>query len=138
MLCLGFVYCFFFFKQKTAYEMRISDWGSDVCSSDLLGAFGPGEGLSVVGYFPCGFRAVDRWPLVAVVGGACAPDQRAGPADRDFGGAELVEGPGQGFLGRCGVSVLSEIDSKSTDSFPMISSAASVCFNRSEEHTSEL
>src|SRR3546814_4169236 len=29
---------FFFFKQKTAYEMRISDWSSDVCSSDLAGA----------------------------------------------------------------------------------------------------
>src|SRR3546814_10043040 len=31
-----FVYIFFF-KQKTAYEMRISDWSSDVCSSDLFG-----------------------------------------------------------------------------------------------------
>src|SRR3546814_5592731 len=30
----GFGFCFF--KQKTAYEMRISDWSSDVCSSDLL------------------------------------------------------------------------------------------------------
>src|SRR3546814_4127386 len=29
------VCCLFFFKQKTAYEMRISDWSSDVCSSDL-------------------------------------------------------------------------------------------------------
>src|SRR3546814_8821673 len=29
------IYIFFFFKQKTAYEMRISDWSSDVCSSDL-------------------------------------------------------------------------------------------------------
>src|SRR3546814_7920002 len=29
----------FFFKQKTAYEMRISDWSSDVCSSDLLKRF---------------------------------------------------------------------------------------------------
>src|SRR3546814_10657088 len=29
------LYLFFFFKQKTAYEMRISDWSSDVCSSDL-------------------------------------------------------------------------------------------------------
>src|SRR3546814_3098308 len=29
------VFFFFFFKQKTAYEMRISDWSSDVCSSDL-------------------------------------------------------------------------------------------------------
>src|SRR3546814_1790244 len=31
------VLVFFFFKQKTAYEMRISDWSSDVCSSDLRG-----------------------------------------------------------------------------------------------------
>src|SRR3546814_5558177 len=34
----------FFFKQKTAYEMRISDWSSDVCSSDLLRAE-VGQGL---------------------------------------------------------------------------------------------
>src|SRR3546814_20617687 len=32
----GIYFMFFFFKQKTAYEMRISDWSSDVCSSDLL------------------------------------------------------------------------------------------------------
>src|SRR3546814_3127913 len=32
VLCFAIV---FFFKQKTAYEMRISDWSSDVCSSDL-------------------------------------------------------------------------------------------------------
>src|SRR3546814_18974932 len=32
--------CIFFFKQKTAYEMRISDWSSDVCSSDLLRELG--------------------------------------------------------------------------------------------------
>src|SRR3546814_15548122 len=31
----------FFFKQKTAYEMRISDWSSDVCSSDLLSSTDP-------------------------------------------------------------------------------------------------
>src|SRR3546814_2448938 len=41
---------FFFFKQKTAYELRISDWSSDVCSSDLRvfitgGGTGIGEGL---------------------------------------------------------------------------------------------
>src|SRR3546814_1650955 len=35
LVCLCFVVWFFFFKQKTAYEMRISDWSSDVCSSDL-------------------------------------------------------------------------------------------------------
>src|SRR3546814_3619298 len=35
MCCYCGVFYFFFFKQKTAYEMRISDWSSDVCSSDL-------------------------------------------------------------------------------------------------------
>src|SRR3546814_20712999 len=39
MLC-----CFFFFKQKTAYELRISDWSSDVCSSDLLAVPAGGAG----------------------------------------------------------------------------------------------
>src|SRR3546814_20973443 len=34
MCCAFYIFCFF--KQKTAYEMRISDWSSDVCSSDLL------------------------------------------------------------------------------------------------------
>src|SRR3546814_14839375 len=41
---------FFFFKQKTAYEMRISDWSSDVCSSDLQIALEAGddaEGIAV-------------------------------------------------------------------------------------------
>src|SRR3546814_5454714 len=48
---------FFFFKQKTAYEMRISDWSSDVCSSDLspelreicgLGGSGPLNASAVI------------------------------------------------------------------------------------------
>src|SRR3546814_7364997 len=34
----------FFFKQKTAYEMRISDWSSDVCSSDLVVTYTPASG----------------------------------------------------------------------------------------------
>src|SRR3546814_6363072 len=34
--CLCSLYVVFFVKQKTAYEMRISDWSSDVCSSDLM------------------------------------------------------------------------------------------------------
>src|SRR3546814_7846006 len=46
-------FCFFFFKQKTAYEMRISDWSSDVCSSDLSinlvqGLAGKVAGVSVM------------------------------------------------------------------------------------------
>src|SRR3546814_1070914 len=45
-LMLDFVYslCFFVFKLKTAYEMRISDWSSDVCSSDLCYPTGPNRG----------------------------------------------------------------------------------------------
>src|SRR3546814_6258060 len=40
---------FFFFKQKTAYEMRISDWSSDVCSSDLtVDSSCPGAGFTAV------------------------------------------------------------------------------------------
>src|SRR3546814_6477841 len=35
ILCCDLCFVVFFFKQKTAYEMRISDWSSDVCSSDL-------------------------------------------------------------------------------------------------------
>src|SRR3546814_1783841 len=46
--CIVDIICFCFFKQKTAYEMRISDWSSDVCSSDLrkcvCRAIGPGLG----------------------------------------------------------------------------------------------
>src|SRR3546814_16606237 len=41
VLCVLFI--FFFFKQKTAYEMRISDWSSDVCSSDLAEQVGDDE-----------------------------------------------------------------------------------------------
>src|SRR3546814_4806403 len=40
-MCIIFI-VLFFFKQKTAYEMRISDWSSDVCSSDLV-PVGDGE-----------------------------------------------------------------------------------------------
>src|SRR3546814_8992253 len=36
IVLLRISFYFFFFKQKTAYEMRISDWSSDVCSSDLI------------------------------------------------------------------------------------------------------
>src|SRR3546814_1072872 len=45
VLCCDVLYLFFFFfKQKTAYEMRISDWSSDVCSSDLIEVEQPADG----------------------------------------------------------------------------------------------
>src|SRR3546814_1108146 len=65
---LLYYFSFFFFKQKTAYEMRISDWSSDVCSSDL-------ELLQ---------RAVDGAALAEEV----LPHQRDGDHRRDHGSVE--------------------------------------------------
>src|SRR3546814_2082780 len=66
----------FFFKQKTAYEMRISDWSSDVCSSDLLAEYADawaGQGV----------RAwADRWWEMPVeVGNDIAPLIGAGDGE---------------------------------------------------------
>src|SRR3546814_6169780 len=60
------MFCFFFFKQKTAYEMRISDWSSDVCSSDLradrlqAGARPAGGRRAPVGYEGSKVYRMDR------------------------------------------------------------------------------
>src|SRR3546814_6309458 len=51
MWCLVFFCVFFFFKQKTAYEVRISDWSSDVCSSDLIDGFTKRHGVKSLVYF---------------------------------------------------------------------------------------
>src|SRR3546814_18909116 len=51
-----FMLGFFFFKQKTAYDMRISDWSSDVCSSDL-----PRPEVALADPFGGGDQAAD-WP----------------------------------------------------------------------------
>src|SRR3546814_4103716 len=65
---------FFFFKQKTAYEMRISDWSSDVCSSDLYCGSLAASG-QIVHALP---READpvRSPENAVIG---RPDSRQEP-----------------------------------------------------------
>src|SRR3546814_8209616 len=47
MICCVMFCSLFFFKQKTAYEMRISDWSSDVCSSDL----GDPESIEALDYW---------------------------------------------------------------------------------------
>src|SRR3546814_1120226 len=79
MMFVMCVLCFFFFKQKTAYEMRISDWSSDVCSSDLV----PGAGDPVSGaarhhqYNAVGHRLMQAPEEVAVEIGT-APFAAAG------------------------------------------------------------
>src|SRR3546814_4213315 len=63
---------FFFFKQKTAYEMRISDWSSDVCSSDLVAHFAGKAGftadevIATVHGDEAGWPAADEALLVAL------------------------------------------------------------------------
>src|SRR3546814_1619089 len=63
----GEVLCwvFFFFKQKTAYEMRISDWSSDVCSSDLGGAWMQTLLLVAAASLALAGTLVERWLFFA-------------------------------------------------------------------------
>src|SRR3546814_21114803 len=62
---------FFFFKQKTAYEMRISDWSSDVCSSDLLGLGGSATNDAGAGLLQAlGVRLLDKQGNELPAGGA--------------------------------------------------------------------
>src|SRR3546814_2414135 len=62
LFCVAFHFTFFFFKQKTAYEMRISDWSSDVCSSDLL------TGCGARGIHGNGVRAFPRFMIEHLTG----------------------------------------------------------------------
>src|SRR3546814_2954571 len=83
--CLVWYVFFFFFKQKTAYEMRISDWSSDVCSSDLAAAAGPGARRHR--HHPLGHGEEHRRARHAHTGGVPdrAPDGHVAvePADAD-------------------------------------------------------
>src|SRR3546814_18124657 len=88
--------CFFFFKQKRAYEMRISDWSSDVCSSDLLhgrkaglqeALRRPGHGGGVA---QRSRRGVERHPVGTA---ADQPPDRLPPALADQSHQRGVEAP---------------------------------------------
>src|SRR3546814_4315948 len=119
-LCLSsvvvsIVCMFFFFKQKTAYEMRISDWSSDVCSSDLIGVFAAGETRGHFGRRRIGLGGID----MAVI---AEPRRRQRQHATKLAAAEDADGAagrdrGHGYLPLTGFGL--------TDL-------------RSEEHTSEL
>src|SRR3546814_6908257 len=68
---------FFFFKQKTAYEMRISDWSSDVCSSDLI---------AKISERPAAQQAVEMRPPEGIARRIDAGDLPSQPTERLPGG----------------------------------------------------
>src|SRR3546814_4021993 len=76
---------FFFFKQKTAYEMRISDWSSDVCSSDLLTSAAR-SAASVSGFD--GHRRVDGVGMAARAALMMPPQQSGANAECCRGGGQ--------------------------------------------------
>src|SRR3546814_4311836 len=88
----------FFFKQKTAYEMRISDWSSDVCSSDLAGV---GAGGGVV------------HPALPAAPGQLATDAGRAPArQRGLGGAACRRDGGRSEERRVGKECVSTCRSR--------------------------
>src|SRR3546814_7817239 len=86
------LFCFFFFfKQKTAYEMRISDWSSDVCSSDL--------GFAVAKRFP---KAVEAGSFGQMTGWSVSDAFADTPVIAAEGGFT-----GQGYT--CGYTILTPL-----------------------------
>src|SRR3546814_2768079 len=111
--------CFFFFKQKTAYEMRISDWSSDVCSSDLgLGRIKEAAGVHQhhIGLVVIGRQRIAVCPQFGE--NPFGIDQCLGAAERNHA-----------HLGRIGKLLFHE---------PGAPDRRSRAIWRSEEHTSEL
>src|SRR3546814_13352703 len=102
---------FFFFKQKTAYEMRISDWSSDVCSSDLFPGLAQTRSADQAremimpliaapltrkgkkGSIPLDIGLSSEAPVVGGVVGQLGP---AGPLGDGFAGAALAAGDAGG------------------------------------------
>src|SRR3546814_4185920 len=130
-------YCdFLFFKQKTAYERRISDWSSDVCSSDLAIRFDDLPG---------------PWAVVGESAAGAAPDRSVGPGEamRIFTGALLPPGADtvivQEDVAREGDALTLTRDGPGTRGRHIRPRAADfaagdclLAAGRSEEHTSEL
>src|SRR3546814_5132159 len=126
---VGCLWYFFFFKQKTAYEMRISDWSSDVCSSDLAGPLGQSFGKELSQDF---------------AGALVGADQRCHLEDETFRAGvtvetrALVEDPirepvGQHVEAEARPRLLSRSCISKQRAHQDIAG-----FGRSEEHTSEL
>src|SRR3546814_9851552 len=142
LFCL-FLY-FFFFKQKTAYEMRISDWSSDVCSSDLLEVdalarhIEPAVEVRVAGdqFLHLGVGLVDILGIARQRYPAKRPDAAA-EQRADIGGHEArkIEGVRDTLVLRHLADVVAVIERRHTR---MVKIEHRADLHRSEEHKSEL
>src|SRR3546814_18241770 len=95
-ICCFRVVVFFFFKQKTAYEMRISDWSSDVCSSDLRG--GPAK-IAVLTSALFGSISGSSVANVVTTGSFTIPlMKRTGFRPHDAGAIEAIASTGGPFM----------------------------------------
>src|SRR3546814_4074618 len=120
----------YFFKQKTAYEMRISDWSSDVCSSDHADGFDAGiEGASLLCGIDAGFDKTEIFVKDCIL-------------DRDRQSKNAVKPPLDGreffdqlaFIFKAQAGAVTEITEGDAGQF----AAMQQSIPRSEEHTSEL
>src|SRR3546814_1553242 len=114
---------FFFFKQKTAYEMRISDWSSDVCSSDLLDAALLGGHIDAAVHSMKDVETI-RPPEIRIA--AMLP--RADVRDRLIGAASVEALPMGARVGTASPRRAAQLLALRPD----------LKIGRSEEHTSEL
>src|SRR3546814_5530139 len=114
--------CFFFFKRKTAYEMRISDWSSDVCSSDLAA----GKALLQADHL-----------LAALAFNRHLGEHLGVDAD---GKGLCLEGPAKGADGAIAVDLAARLaaDVVLEAEQVVLCLEAEQVIGRSEEHTSEL
>src|SRR3546814_1881650 len=120
---------FFFFKQKTAYDMRISDWSSDVCSSDLLTIDGPLAGTADT----TRYRYDGKRRIVGVVG----PDPDGAGTRKHLAQRATYNSDWQVTLTEAG-NVNSQSDADWAAMTVAEASVTNYDANRSEAHTSEL
>src|SRR3546814_4954432 len=126
MCCL-----FFFFKQKTAYEMRISDWSSDVCSSDLQSA--SSTNLTTRS------SAAARVPAMKIDGGLGGDLRNAGKAAasqeaQGYDGVWTAETSHDPFFPLLLASQISEEHTSELQSLMRISYAV-FCLKKKKQHT---
>src|SRR3546814_590598 len=89
---LMFYDIFFFFKQKTAYEMRISDWSSDVCSSDLVQTNSPVKEIAL----HADFIGVHRFNVI----GSDVDEEGSSPIESAASKATRIRGVKQHVVAR--------------------------------------